>query len=166
MVVNSRTIAPTPAEIARFWSRVTKTSPEECWLWTGAKLPGGYGSITITSAGNQVGAHCVSVVLDGRDPTGSQVCHTCDTPLCVNPGHLRIASAAWNMQDKMTKGRHDQVRGSRHGMAKLDETAVRAVRLALAAGTETHQTIATRFGVTRSVVSNIKAGKRWAHLKI
>lgn len=32
--------------------------------------------------------------------------HTCDTPMCVNPDHLRIGTQKENMDDRDKKGRH------------------------------------------------------------
>jgi len=32
-------------------------------------------------------------------------CHTCDNPICCNPGHLWWGTAAENMQDASAKGR-------------------------------------------------------------
>lgn len=34
------------------------------------------------------------------------VLHSCDTPACVNPDHLRVGTPLDNMQDKMKRNRH------------------------------------------------------------
>ena len=38
-------------------------------------------------------------------PAGMVVMHTCDTPMCVNPDHLRIGTQKENMKDRDVKGR-------------------------------------------------------------
>ena len=80
----------------RFWDQVEKT--ETCWLWTGHKNNKGYGQINIDS--KTVGAHRYSYQLHkGEIPKGKHILHTCFTPACVNPDHLRIGTPAENFSD-------------------------------------------------------------------
>ena len=89
------------------------------------------------------------------------VCHKCDTPLCVNPDHLFLGTAKDNVDDMDRKGRrvNAQAKGTRHGMARLTEDEVMAIR----ASNDKQNAIALRFGVHKTLVSLIKCGKVWKH---
>ncbi len=52
------------------------------------------------------------------------------------------------------------LRGEGHGMAKLTADNVRAIRSA----SGSHREIALQYGVTRSTVTAIRAGRRWSHV--
>lgn len=87
-----------------FWMKVDKVGDGGCWLWTGAKRWDGYGRLQIP--GRQLTAHRYSWELaEGPIPDGMHVLHYCDTPGCVNPGHLWLGSHDDNMRDRSRKNR-------------------------------------------------------------
>lgn len=92
----------------RFWAKVERRSPAECWEWTGARWANGYGVIGL-SGGRNAGAHRVSLALslgvDVEQLTGQFVCHACDNRVCVNPSHLFLGSAQDNVSDMWSKDR-------------------------------------------------------------
>jgi hypothetical protein len=65
-----------------------------------------------------------------------------------------------DMRDMVEKGRNNPSRGEEHVSAKLDEEKVRAIR----ASDETQQVLADRYGVDRSLISEVKSRKRWKHI--
>lgn len=148
----------------RFWFYVRKTSG--CWLWTGATYPDGYGKLRRPGKyGREVRAHRLAYELQvGSIPPGLCVCHRCDNPLCVRPGHLWLGTHGDNTADKMQKGRW-------RGNSSLDRRAARAVRRAYArlprgpGGKVINGALAemaARFGITSRHAGRIGRGEVWA----
>lgn len=147
MVSHSQRMKSRPAA-ERFWEKVHKT--ETCWIWTANKngkkayglfRPGG-------TAGKQL-AHRVSYEMKyGPIPEGAFCCHTCDTPLCVNPDHIFLGDNMDNIRDSCAKGRKSQ---------KIP----RSEHAAIIASAESNAAIARRYGVHRSSIRMIRV--RAAH---
>lgn len=93
----------------RFWRRVERVE-SGCWLWRGSLDGGGYGQISTAQGFAPAKAHRVSWEMrNGPIPDGMVVCHTCDTPACVNPDHLFIGTQQDNMRDCSRKNRINPV---------------------------------------------------------
>ena len=155
----------------RFWSKVKKAGPDECWQWQGACRRGGYGYIRAGSqAGGGLAAHRVSWVLAyGEIPEGMLVCHTCDKPACVNPAHLFLGTYSDNIQDAYDRGRRQASHrsrnvGEKHPGAKLTEEWVREILARHASGKYTHAELAAVYGVARQTITNIMNRRRWKHI--
>ena len=153
----------------RFWSKVEKGSPEECWIWTAARNGDGYGRFSVN--GQIVGAHVFSFLLAGGKLTEENpwVLHTCDNPPCVNPAHLFGGNSLTNVQDCMEKGRAKMGTYERgpdwcSNLAKLTPEQVLEIRELAAAGELTQKQIGQQFGITEHAVGLIHLRKRWAHL--
>jgi hypothetical protein len=134
-----------------------KANRNGCWIWTGRKNDSGYGTF------GRALAHRLSYEEHvGPIPAGMVVMHLCDTPLCVNPAHLRAATRQENIRDMWEKGRgtNNPRAGEAHPMRKLDAAAVRDIRAAAASG-QLQREIAARYGVGREVVSSIVRGATW-----
>ena len=80
----------------RFWQKVDKSG--ECWEWTANRTVKGYGAWSISR--KSVMPHRFSYELaHGPIPSGMQVDHLCHNRLCVNPGHLRLATNKQNNEN-------------------------------------------------------------------
>lgn len=154
-------IQRTPEE--RFWQKVDKTG--DCWIWTGSRnRRGGYGQFWLN--GRFILAHRFAF---GNVPAGAEVCHHCDTPLCVRRDHLFLGTHGDNMRDASQKKRLSTAgmpplkRGSDNGNAILSAEQVCMVRQRIANG-EVQRRLATEFGVSNATISAIHKRRLWGHL--
>jgi hypothetical protein len=143
-------------DIDRFHKYVNKTP--SCWIWTGAKIPKGYGRFLFE--GKPRYAHRVSLEIHGmgKVPDDKVVMHSCDNPSCVNPLHLSVGTPTDNMRDASTKGRIVNLqdwRGTRNPQAKLSEEQRMSLEAYLRAGSSCRE-LGAAFGVTKERVWQIK----------
>lgn len=86
----------------RFWSKVDRRGPDECWPWTAGQNGYGYGyfNVDVTRAGHRcAAAHRVAYeLLIGPIPDGLTLDHLCLNKLCVNPAHLEPVTLAENIR--------------------------------------------------------------------
>lgn len=144
----------------RFWRMVEKGPG--CWEWTGARVEGGYG--IFQAGGRARRAHRFLFTLQGNPvPAWLQVCHRCDNPSCVRPDHLFWGTAKENVRDCVIKGRRRPPLGAAHGMARLSDGDVIAIRRRRCAG-EGGSDLGREYGVCPATISLIVNRKHWRHL--
>ena len=146
----------------RFWRKVAQ-SKVGCWEWNGSKLKSGYGHIRSGGKGTRTYlAHRYSYELHhGPIDPRHFVIHSCDNPSCVNPAHLRQGTPLDNMLDMIAKGRKIVPVGTKHFSAKLDAEKVRFIRSSSAS----NASLALKFGVDASAISDVRNGVTWKHVK-
>lgn len=82
-------LADLPPGVAdRFWPKVDRRGPNDCWPWQGARGAAGYGKFRVGKL--IVYAHQVAYALEhGAVPQDKELHHTCHTPSCCNPRCLQ-----------------------------------------------------------------------------
>lgn len=144
--------------LGRFWSRVQKT--ESCWIWTGGKRRKGYGVLHWNGKGQS--AHRIAYELaHGPVPQGMHVLHSCDTPACVRPDHLRAGTNKENHEERSRKGR--SAKGEGCGRATIGFDDVRAIRAARIAGVGL-AALGSVYGLTPGHIRDIASGRRWGQV--
>jgi hypothetical protein len=160
----------------KFWQRVDKRGPDDCWNWTGTlnMANGGYGVIggllfglRYVRVGTPMLAHRVSWIMHFGEPTletndyhGWVILHKCDNPRCVNPGHLRLGSQLDNIKDMQDKGRGSIVglaprKGHASPRSKLSAEQVQYIL----SSTKTNGELATELGVSKGPIKRLRCGK-------
>ena len=164
-------------DIERFWSKVDRCGPDECWPWIAGKDIKGYGNFW---RGETVQSHRVAFFLHrGKDPFPLHILHSCDNPPCCNGKHLFVGTTQNNTADRHAKGRdatgdkngartHPEKwwqRGEFHRRpsAKITDEQVLTIRGLHGQGMLMKE-IAKRFSVSRSNISMIINKKTWSHL--
>jgi hypothetical protein len=130
-----------------------------CWNWPWAKTEAGYG--VFNRRGKVLYAHRAQAERTTGQKLGPKdvVRHACDNPACMRPNHLVVGTQAQNAKDMAERNRGTS--GVRNRHAKLTEAQVVEIRNRQGRVCE----IAREFGVSHSIVSTIRSGKNWRHVR-
>lgn len=150
----------------RFWERVDRRGPDDCWEWQSYINDSGYG-ITRGRKNKAFRAHVMAYEFTyGPVPGNMFVCHKCDNRACCNPAHLFVGTPADNVRDMVEKGRVARDTGRRgelHGMSKVTDEGVREMR-ELARDGLSYAELGRRYGISDVQVSRIVRRMCWNHL--
>jgi hypothetical protein len=151
----------TPAD--RYWEKVDRRGPDDCWPWRRTTDEFGHGQFFVSPERGRVPAHVYGVELTTgqRCPEGKEGCHHCDNPPCCNPAHIYYGTRQQNVDDMWNRNRAPQ--GADRTQSKVDDHAVLAIRLRFADG-ETLLSLASEYGVSDTLISLIVNGHRWSHV--
>lgn len=149
----------------RFWPKVEKGDPEECWPWQASIDADGYGRFGVDYTNTH--AHRVAYMLEVGDPEDQNVLHHCDNRVCCNPAHLYAGEQSDNWQDAVDRDRlaDGQVfsNGEEHPKSKLTADEVAEIKEKLSEGA-TQTELAEEYGVSRPTVTHIDRGNTWNHV--
>jgi hypothetical protein len=147
----------------RFESNFTKSDDNSCWIWQGKLNPLGYGSfnlhIGLCKYKKVVASRLSYEYYNGHISGKMYVCHTCDTPSCVNPRHLYLGTARRNAQDMSNKGR--SLYGEKNPRAKFTNAQAEEIRKLLDRKLCTMQYLANKHNVHVCTIKRIKYNKSY-----
>lgn len=148
------------SDIARFWAKVDKRGPDECWEWKGHHDRDGYAIFGLAS--RPYGAHRVAMRLhSGTLPRDALACHACHNRGCVNPHHLYWGTPAQNTADMYAAGRQAVLVGEQCASSRLKSKQVDDIRKMYGSRQYSQAQIARLFGVTEGAIQAIVANKNW-----
>jgi len=138
----------------RFWDKVDKLGPDDCWNWTAKTSLDNYGQFSYKGRVNK--AHRIAWLLThGSIPDNLCILHHCDNSLCCNPAHLFSGTHTENMRDMVIK--------CRHSVQRLTPQQVKEIKIELSKGT-IQRSLAKQYGVTYPTICHIKNGKCWSYI--
>lgn len=135
---------------------------DDCLIWPFKRLKNGYGQIRINQK-QFIASRFICELAHGAPPESKmQAAHSCGNGHlgCVNPRHLRWATAKENAQDCVAHG--TKRIGETHGNAKLSDADVIYIRSVH--GAKTQAELAAHFGVHYKTISDIQRRKIWRHI--
>lgn len=139
-------------------SKVERITESGCWIWLHSLTSEGYGQSWRKPVNENYAHRLTWKTFKGPIPDDMFVCHYCDIKSCCNPAHLFLGSSDDNIQDMINKDRNPK--GKLHGMAKLTEEQVKAIR----ADARTNKNISKEYSISVTHVHRIKKHKSWASL--
>jgi len=76
---------------------------DDCLIWTGPVNNKGYGTIGRRDGGTRL-VHRIVLMHHTEVDEGQVTLHSCDTPRCCNPEHLRAGTQADNIAESIERG--------------------------------------------------------------
>lgn len=154
----------------RFWDKVRKGAPNECWEWIGGRHGKCYGQFRYEGRVHKVPRLVLRSL--GHDMTDLLAMHSCDNPPCCNPNHLSPGTHQENQADSVRKGRRNGLVGDRATFKKLTEARVRRLREEFDALPATgkykadgaSKQLAAGYGITYENMMMIVRRKTWRHI--
>ena len=131
----------------RFMAKVERIPFTDCWIWSGALKPNGYGDMLYK--GRTQTAHRISYQLFvGEIDKNLDVCHKCDVRHCVNPSHLFVGTRKQNMEDAVAKNRMSKFKAK---LTKQQADNIKVLDMP-------NYLIAKKYNVSQNIISRIKKG--------
>jgi len=145
------------SRLGKFLNFIQETD-SGCWNWSGHKDKAGYGYFWNGQTNQLAHRWMYEYTSQQNIPDNIVICHSCDNPSCVNPMHLFHGTQKDNIQDSVLKKR--KIVGESHVKSKLTVNDVVYIRSSTASLKE----LASTFGVSMTLISNVRNKKRWKHV--
>jgi hypothetical protein len=127
----------------------------DCWLWQGGLIGRDSRPYFSVDRKKLLAYRIVYELTTGKElPSTTLMRHTCDNRICCNPHHLVEGSHAKNMQDMIERQRHG-----------IPHNAVKHIKKLILQKIP-YSVIAERYGVSKSLISEIANGRAYAHVHL
>lgn len=137
-----------------------------CIEFQGCRDSRGYGRQKVKGVSDRAHRHSYRKH-HGPIPDGMVVRHKCDNPPCINPEHLELGTQMDNMQDAVKRKRFPSRAGVANDNAKLTVEQVREIKRAcLAPYYGLVRSLARKYDVPESTITNIKTGRTWTSVSL
>ena len=171
-----------------FRNSIVPENLDECWLWTARRNAKGYGQLCRSHDGKSRAFYAHRVMFEffnGPIPSGLMVCHRCDNPPCVNPGHLWVGTNSDNIKDAVKKQRmhwqregwvkppysvearkkiSDGKLGEKNHFAKLTAEKVLGIRAEWKSGNRDIRDMGDRYGTGCFNIYQVVSRRSWKHI--
>lgn len=137
---------------------IQKHDSDACLIWPFTQDRQGYGKLYRIK--DQRAHRLAFWFSHGRMPEPLAL-HSCDTPACFNPRHIREGTHKDNQGEKAIKGR--QVRGEMHKCSKLTPQQILQMRDEHAAGASIGM-CSRKYGIGHKTASQIVKHTAWKHI--
>jgi len=133
-----------------------------CYICTSHATVVGYPVISRDKKRYRMGRYLYSLKY-GPIPEGMFVCHTCDTPKCINIKHFFLGTAQDNSDDMINKGRYKPTYGTINGQSTLTEKDIINIR-SYTYYKGLHKELGKLYNVTQTHIWSIRSKRSWKHI--
>lgn len=164
--MNAPALNVDPGFTFRFWAKVDRRGPDECWPWTGYCKETGYGRLGMKGAQGRRAHRVAYELATGIVPGSACVLHRCDNPPCCNPAHLRLGTQLENIADREAKGRSAPPRlGEENHRTTLSSIQIREMRQRFDPDRRGNIAQAAReYGLSKTGAKDILRRNTWKHV--
>lgn len=150
-----------PSYSKRFIEKALRSDTEECIIWPFKSVTGS-GYPRSCFEGKRIDVHRFVCIKYCGSPVGDKkyAAHYCGNRLCINPKHIRWATAKENTNDLFIHNR--MLYGENHKNSKLKEFDV----IYILKSKESSKILAEKFGVSTSTINAIKSRNAWKHINV
>jgi hypothetical protein len=127
-----------------------------CWICTSHAPNSGRYPLVMVNGLREAVHRAMYRKTKGDIPGGKIVLHSCDTPKCCNPDHLRLGTPADNARDRKERGRNNSASNEANGRSKITDAQVAWIREHVEF---TGVQIASKFGISTWQIGRIRSGK-------
>lgn len=158
----NRRVQGMPLTMDFFIERSIPEPNSGCWIWIAGGIE--YGNVKVDGKTKKAHRVCFEIFHNKKIGDDNVICHKCDVPYCVNPGHLFEGTQKENAMDCVKKNRHPRYSHKPEDchMTKLkaaDVIDIRSSKLSL-------KELSEKYGVCKQTVHDAKTGRSWKSLGV